>query len=328
VISVIIPIYKVEKYLNECVKSILAQTYSDIEVILVDDGSPDGCPALCDTFAAEDSRITVIHKINGGLSSARNAGIEIAKGEWLAFIDSDDIIHKDMMLRMIESQKQTDSDIIVCDFLTFQDGDTIYDIESLGKMELFNSEEAVEAMFSNKGIGWGAWNKLYRKDLFDTIRYPEGVLCEDKATTYKLYLAAKQITYIREKLYYYRLRNTSITGNKSRKFYLDTLDVSETICNYFHDNNQHLYDCACGYAAKCAFLYMCELKNKPEHNNIRLLYVEQLHKYYKYVNKVDFISPVLRYAVFLTAKLTRKDGGGILSSAICGLFSIVLRSRH
>jgi len=209
-ISVIVPIYNVEKYLYQCIDSIINQTYHNLEIILVNDGSPDNCGSICDKYALIDPRIKVIHKQNGGLSDARNVAIDIAKGEWITFIDSDDYISKNYIQTLFELAYQNNCQCSVVQPSLFQDG-TIPIRKSNNKIEIMNNIEAISAMFYQTKLDTSAWNKLYHKSLFITgIRYPKGYLFEDNPTTFRLLALCDKIAVSNEKLYYYRMREGSI----------------------------------------------------------------------------------------------------------------------
>lgn len=211
-ISVIVPVYRVEQYLPQCVDSILAQTLSDIEVILVDDGSPDRCPAICDEYAARDSRVRVIHQENGGLSAARNAGIERANGEYLCFIDSDDWISPEYCKRLWEAVNSTGADMAACRTIRFSG---LQDIPSRG----FPWNESIETMdFAdflwkqmNKQVEMGVWNRLYHRSVFNTLRFMPGRLHEDIVFAGDLLsLEGCRVAYVDLPLYDYRQREDSI----------------------------------------------------------------------------------------------------------------------
>lgn len=207
-ISVIVPVYKVEKYLDECVSSILSQTYNNIEVILVDDGSPDNCPAMCDEWAKRDSRVRVIHKSNGGLSDARNAGIDASTGKYLMFIDSDDYIKSEMIEVMHSQLLEEDADICACNLYAYnEDGGKI--VGSL-KRTVGDSETILKMIYDQTAYSVAACGKLYRRKMFDTVRFPVGKLYEDTFTTYRLTDKAKRIVKIPDALYCYRIRPESI----------------------------------------------------------------------------------------------------------------------
>lgn len=211
-ISVIVPVYKVEKFLPRCVDSLLAQTWKNLEIILVDDGSPDSCGAICDAYAEKDSRVRVIHKINGGLSSARNAGIDAARGEYLGFVDSDDWVDADSyekLYRLIETYQVP----MACAGR--------YDVEEATgeekpglcppKEEVISGVETASRIFRWDHMDMAAWDKLYHRDLFREIRYPIGIIFEDVPTTYRIALKAGRVAMGNFSFYHYFHRAGSIT---------------------------------------------------------------------------------------------------------------------
>lgn len=215
-ISVIIPVYKVEKYLDRCIRSVVDQSYRNLEIILVDDGSPDQCGKICDEWAEKDKRIKVIHKENGGLSDARNAGLDIATGEYIGFVDSDDYIHPEMYRKMHERAKESNADLIMCNF---------FRVDELNKMCAFN-ENVCEDGFIDKRIALknickyssyvAVWNKLYKRHLFQDIRFPKGKLEEDRFVMPCIYDNCSIIVSVSEKYYYYVQTSDSISrGNKT-----------------------------------------------------------------------------------------------------------------
>ena len=238
-ISVIVPVYRVEEYLERCVKSILSQTYKNLEVILVDDGSPDQCPAICDACAEKDARVKVIHQENKGLSGARNAGIDAASGEYLAFVDSDDYVSPHFIEELYQLLQDTGCAIGQCRFSyvkgdgLVEEGDSafcIYRRESLME-QLYGPEEKATCFVV-------AWNKLYRAELFKEtgIRYPEGRIHEDEATTYRLFHEAKKLAFLDRALYgYYTENGGSITSVFSAKR-LQWLTAHEERIAFFKKN--------------------------------------------------------------------------------------------
>lgn len=185
-ISVVVPIYNVEKYLQKCIDSILAQTYRHLEIILVDDGSPDNCGAICDNYAQEDGRVLVIHKKNGGLSSARNAGLEIAKGELIVFIDSDDWIDANYIEKLYDDISESGADVAVPAFcISFENGDCAVD-SRVKEVTTYSKKEALEVFLFNGYLTPCVASKMWKKSLWQKIRCPEGKLFEDQYTTYKL----------------------------------------------------------------------------------------------------------------------------------------------
>lgn len=229
-ISVIVPIYGVENYLARCIDSILAQTYRELQIILVDDGSLDGCPGICDSYAKKDERIQVIHKINGGLSDARNAGLEVANGKWIAFVDSDDVLDAKFIESLYQAAVKTQSKIAICGFEEFD--------EELPKQKrlaectptVFTGAQMLERIYSDNHYEYlesvVAWNKLYHSDLFANVRFPVGKIHEDEATTYKLFFAAERVVLVKTPLYYY-FQNRS--GIMKRKFNVKRLDYIDAL---------------------------------------------------------------------------------------------------
>lgn len=228
-ISVIVPVYKVEKYLPCCVDSILAQSFRDFELVLVDDGSPDQCPALCEEYAAKYNCITVIHKENGGLSDARNAGIEWAfansNSRWLAFVDSDDYLHPDYLQNLYKAAAAADADLAVCDFVRISD-----EGERLDEPHTFRNAvlEQKNGLFDRLNTDWRirpAWNKLYRKDIFSELRFPFGKIHEDEFIIHRVLWACKKAVLIGQGLYYYRTRPDSIMATPSAGTLLDGVEA-------------------------------------------------------------------------------------------------------
>lgn len=231
-ISVIVPVYKVESFLPKCVDSIRNQTYQDLEIILVDDGSPDNCGAMCDAFAAEDSRIKVIHKSNGGLSDARNAGIDIASGEYLGFVDSDDWIEPQMYELLLDVALKEEVKL-VCSGRYDVYGDIDRNIGLCpSKMEVISGEELARRIFTWDGIDSAAWDKLYHRSLFASIRYPIGKISEDLPTTYRIGLNAGRVAMVNRPLYNYYHRPNSITTAKMSDAKLHVLEHTNFILEH------------------------------------------------------------------------------------------------
>jgi len=213
-ISVIVPIYNVEAYLPRCVDSICAQTYRNLEIILVDDGSPDGSGAICDAYAQKDARVRVIHKENGGLSSARNAGINIAQGEYLAFVDSDDWIEQDSYACLLSALQKYDAKL-VCGGRYDVDGATLEKKVGLcpQKDECITGEEMAGRIFIWDNCDSSACDKLYHRSLFENFRYPEGRVCEDVPVTYRIVLQAGRVVMCAKPFYNYFHRPGSISNS-------------------------------------------------------------------------------------------------------------------
>lgn len=239
IISIVVPVYNVEKYVGHCIQSILNQTYNKFELILVDDGSTDDSGKLCDEWAEKDNRIVVIHKENGGLSDARNAGIEIAKGEYLAFVDSDDYISPSMYQRLFSSVNNYDADIAMClAYNIYDDDSTYYDIE-FGNLTIFQKNEILKSLFNHK-LNNFAWNKLYKRELFNDIRYPKGKIYEDLFTTYRLLDKCNKVVLDSSQLYYYRIRKDSIMGKARKVINPDKFQAFDEITDFLQGRDEVL----------------------------------------------------------------------------------------
>ena len=219
-IAVIVPVYKVEKYIHRCVDSILAQTFTDFELILVDDGSPDNCGRICDEYATKDNRVHVIHKENGGLSDARNAGMDyvIHKGEskWITFIDSDDWIARDYLEQLLNLCNKYNTDIGICRLLRCKEQP-----ESIIDINVDYEASPYDALVYEGGVACYACAKLYRTELIANYRFPVGMYMEDFYLIPEIILAAKRIAVSERQLYYYFINESSILGNLSLKKFQD-----------------------------------------------------------------------------------------------------------
>ena len=209
IISVIVPVYNVEAWLGACVDSILCQTFRDLELILVDDGSPDGCGAICDEYARLDSRVRVIHKTNGGLSSARNAGLDISRGEYVAFIDSDDYVNPCYLESMLRSIQEHEADLALCSVEKFWDDPSRVEYYHQPD-KCLGHEQAVALMVDSLWYHMIACNKLYRRSLFDDLRFPEGYIHEDEALFHHIIARCARIVSVSGALYRYRQISGSI----------------------------------------------------------------------------------------------------------------------
>lgn len=263
-ISVIVPVYKVEQYLHTCIESVLNQTYSNWELILVDDGSPDNCPQICDGYASKDARIKVIHKINGGLSSARNVGLDIAKGEFVGFLDSDDFWHADYLKILLDLSVKYSADIVQCSF--------IRGIETV--FPLINKKVKVKS-FDNHSIFLKGYSKiivcgkLYKRFTIDEIRMPEGKINEDDFTTWKFYYRARKIVVTNQCLYYYTFNDRSIMSNQLKLPRLDFIEAYEERIDFFNTKGEKdLVDYSRGHLCKAMLLTSNNPMLSEEQNEI------------------------------------------------------------
>lgn len=209
-LSVIVPVYKVEKYLDRCVESILSQTYNNLEIILVDDGSPDRCPEMCDEWSKKDSRIKVIHKENGGGAAARNVGLESATGDIITFVDSDDYLSSEMYRVLVTLLTENNADIAECDYVYTESEDHPLD---LNKTESFKEYSPSEAMLEHIKDGifrQSVVNKVYRKEILENVRFTEGKVIDDEFFTYLAIGNAKKLIHTDRIMYAYRQQQGSV----------------------------------------------------------------------------------------------------------------------
>ena len=286
-ISVIVPVYRVEPYLRRCVDSILSQTFTDFELILVDDGSPDNCGAICDEYALKDSRVRVIHKQNGGLSDARNAGInwvfKYSNNKWLTFIDSDDWVHCQYLEILLHLAKRHKAKVSICDFLQTSKNIISQDISCAEYMI------SPEDLYYNNRIGSiVSWGKLYRKECFSKIRYPVGKLHEDEFTTYKILFSEKNIAYTKSKLYYYYINNDSIMHTTWSIKRLDALFAHREQMAYFMKNGLQRAYLRATRAYVGTICNYCDLLQKENHRTAleKQLRKELRHSLRKYKEQV------------------------------------------
>ena len=212
-ISIIIPIYNTEAYLPRCLDSILAQTYQNLQIILVDDGSTDGCGTMCDAYAKKDTRIEVIHQPNSGVAAARNAGLAVAYGEWIGWVDSDDWIEPDMFDCLLENALGSQADICICGRYEELPRRTAF--FGWPERTVLEQKAAMKALLEDRHIDNALYDKLWKRELFDGIRFPEGRTYEDLATVYRLFDRVTKVLCLPQPKYHYRRRRDSITGNVS-----------------------------------------------------------------------------------------------------------------
>jgi glycosyltransferase involved in cell wall biosynthesis len=285
--SVIVPIYKIEKYLKRCIDSVLSQTCKDFELILVDDGSPDNCGKICDEYAEKDNRIHVIHKENGGLSSARNAGIDWAfansNSEWITFIDSDDWVYPKYLETLYNAIIETGCSLSVCSFARTEGEDIDVDetvlSPSVYETESFFCEHNVNAII--------AVCKLYKKEAFQIVRYPVGKLHEDEFTTYKILFEYENVAFVNQPLYAYYVNNESIMKSQWTPRRMDSIDAISEQVTFFSKKN---YSRALDFSVK----YL--LNNLAKHYRIisENDYPEHIKQYLPELK--DKIKTYLRYA--------------------------------
>ena len=235
VVSVIVPVYRVESFLSQCVDSILNQTFPDFELILVDDGSPDNCGSICEDYASKDSRVRVVHQKNGGLSAARNAGIDIARGRFLSFVDSDDAVSPHYLERLVAVAAETDATIVTGQFSIHADALS----SGTEPARLLNGAEAcLEVYHGQKTVKISAWCKLYRRSLFDCHRFPVGKIHEDQFLIPLLLYESIRVAAIPDLLYFYRIHSASISHGTFSKKRFDNIEGLDLCIDYFRNKNE------------------------------------------------------------------------------------------
>ena len=300
-ISIVVPIYKVEKYLEKCVKSITSQTYRNIEIILVDDGSPDNCGEMADNLAEMDSRIIVIHKMNGGLSSARNAGIDVARGEYIGFVDSDDTIEPFMYEKLHSILQKENTKLSVCAVnYVYEDGKVLRK-RKMGKNVTFDFCQAIIEMNAHRYFDMGAWSKLYHRSLFENIRFPVGKLSEDYYIMYKLFDKAQRISYLDVPCYNYLQRKNSIT--RSDKINHDhEYAAYEQMCYLDKKYPDMKVVAHTAYASAALTVYDFYLKNRVKCSLEKLNHFQEVVEENKeYIEKANYLtkSKKIQFALFL-----------------------------
>ncbi len=270
-ISVVIPVYKVEKYLKRCLDSVINQTYKNIEIICIDDGSPDNCPAILDEYAKKDNRIKVVHQKNMGLSGARNAGIDLAKGEYIGFVDSDDYIAPDMYEKLYNALIKEDADISMCNFTKVYEVDYLEVVKtSFVPAGVYSGKEKFELLANtNSWWVWITWNKLYKKSVFNNIKFPVGEIYEDFAIITDVFLSIHKLTVINDALYFYFQRVGSIMHDINNRSVIQLLHVVRQYerCLFFKKNFPELLP----FAENDIFSYYNQLRDVIKTKNLREL---------------------------------------------------------
>lgn len=282
-ISVIVPIYNVEKYLARCVDSIVNQTYKNLEIILVDDGSPDRCPQMCDDYAEKDSRIKVVHKKNGGLSDARNAGMAVATGEYISFIDSDDYVSDDFFECLLDVMNKENSDIAECSVVKFYEDNRFDELSDDLSVKTYDTQDAMSALIAENPFHQHVWNKLYKTELVKDIPYAVGKLNEDEFWTYRVFGRANKVAKLNKTMYYYFQRSSSIMGVGYNIRRLDALEGKANRQKYIENNFPDLSTQAkIDLYGSCMFAYQSVLKFMSGADKKKAL--ELIRKYRKMYN--------------------------------------------
>jgi len=314
-ISVIVPVYNVENYIVDCVNSIISQSYDNLEIILVDDGSTDNSGILCDSYLSKDARVRVIHQSNRGLSAARNIGIDIAQGDYIGFVDSDDCIHPEMYSRLMEDITEYDVLLSFCQYKRFRNGITLEDSLLYKNTELFSPHDVIyESLAGEKW--WEAWTKLYHRSLFLSIRFPEGRTNEDYAIMMNIYDLCDKVAINWNQLYFYRLREGSITTSKINIRKFDQVQNSLEVLSYMKG---HYPDCV--QPAEAILLTACQGLLSILYNCHYRGFEDQENSLYKVINN-SFPGFLSNRYISITQRFL------LLAASVHPIFFKVLNSIH
>ena len=305
-ITVIVPVYNVEKYLRKCIDSILNQTYTNLEIILVDDGSPDNCGQICDEYAQNDGRIKVIHKTNGGLSDTRNNGIDNSLGKYITFVDSDDYIETQYVQKLYDAIQVNNTKISQCNITIINDNGEILERKGYENILIKAGKEMLEELYGEHWIeNVVAWNKMYARELFKELRYPIGKIHEDEFTTYKVLYNVDNIAIVNDYLYNYRKNENSITERKFNLKRLDILDAFECRMKFFIEKNESkLYEITLvTYLQKIKECYIKTKKFIKDSEGAQKELVKKYRENYVKILKFKNISNVKKVKWFLFSVL-------------------------
>lgn len=259
-ISVIVPVYKVEPYLDRCIQSIVAQTYTNLEIILVDDGSPDNCGAICDTWAIRDSRFKVIHKENGGLSDARNAGLAAASGEYIAFVDSDDWLSPSFIAELYTTLIENNADVAECGVSYVDESGNTLHIRHTTTVPVLDKLDALKLLILEDGIYQTVWNKLYRRSILNGIQFEKGKYHEDDYWTYQVFDRISKLAVRQIPLYFYLQRNSSIMGANYSLKRLDGLEARFLQMKYLQKYEELAFILQVRLLSNCLYHHQCVLQ--------------------------------------------------------------------
>lgn len=285
-ISVIIPVYKVEKYINKCIDSIINQTYKNLEIILIDDGSPDNCAKICDEYAKLDERIKVIHKKNGGQSEARNIGLDIAQGKYIGFVDSDDYIKNDMFEVLYRNLIEFNADISITNIIEIKKRQEV--IEKYNDIEIYDKTNIIPMLLNNHITNY-LYNKLYKKELWKDIRLPVGRILEDMDVMYRILERADRVVCTNRSAYYYLIREDSSISKINIKLTNDLKEAVNKRYEYLKERRPELLDILIPlrlynimqYHDNLAICKEYNIYNNEEYDKEYFFYKEHFKKYKK-----------------------------------------------
>ena len=301
-ISIIVPIYNVEKYLNKCIESLVNQTYSNLEIILVDDGSPDNCPEICDRWSNLDDRIKVFHKSNGGQGSARNLGLDNEKGDYVCFVDSDDWIELNYIERLYNTIVKNNADISICNMQEFDEDYTPLQQTSLSNIPqilIYENEDVFKQAYIKQNLfGAGPCNKLYKRKIFETLRFPETRMFEDSAIYLDIFNLANKVVLLPDYLYNYLIRKDSTMRKPLSQHFLEGIFYqNEVRLNFLktHNYSQFLKD----EIIRCIHLCFCQYRR----TNDKLLKKLIKSKYKEYKNNYKNILNIFNAPIKVKIKM-------------------------
>ena len=317
-ISVIVPVYNVEGYLDQCLESIVSQSYRHLEILVVDDGSTDASGDKCDRWAERDDRIRVIHQPNGGLSAARNTALDAMTGEWVIMVDSDDILHRDAAAVLLDTIQRQQADMVIGDYIPiYDDAAPQWPVDSSQptQCQVYSQHEALLAIFYQRGLTHSAWARIYRASLFDDIRYPVGRLYEDLAIIYPLLKKCDKVVKTPQVVYGYRQRQGSILGNFSPRR-ADVLNICEQLeSDTLH--NDKLYTAAVRSRLLSAYFNILLLSNQDKNTDHKALQ-DRCWKGIRRLRRACLSDPLVR----------RKNKLGVLASYLGKRFLCSVLGRN
>lgn len=292
-ISVIVPVYNVEKYLDRCIESIVNQTYKNLEIILIDDGSPDNCPYICDEWKKRDKRIVVYHKRNGGLSDARNYGMARSKGKYIAFVDSDDYLDKDMYMTMLNAIIANKCSLACCGRF-YVNNQKMFQSKNIMQHKVFSNKEAIHELLNNGCIEEAVWDKLYLKELWDGLKYPLGEINEDLVIMPEILRRSKNVVHVGESYYFYCYNGESITksgySEKKRVIFNHLNNLEDYIERYFPEEKKYVNVLEAKYAMNTMFSIIFLKDGIEKYRDDYKKYKQYLKKGYKQFCKSENIS--------------------------------------
>lgn len=310
-VTLIIPVYNVDKYLERCIESVLNQSYKNLEIILINDGSTDRSGEICDSYGRRDKRIIVIHKSNGGLSSARNTGLDLSSGEYIGFIDSDDWIEYDFVESLHRLILTEDADISQCTFVNDNGIDTHVIVRDENYI-VIDREQCLRNLANKNTYLYTvvAWNKLYKRDVFKNLRYKVGVVFEDEAIAHEIYCSINKVAYSKSPLYHYFRRPGSITKSNFSMKNLDALSAIENRIIFFKDKNENKL---ASLFQPVFFRTLLNLLSKMDNNDLKMEFQSSFNEISKKLdqnleqfiksNNFDFIDKILLRAYIFNPKL-------------------------